>query len=213
MRNTERLRALKSFIQENLCDGREMKAPGKNYDIREVRYTEPKCHIGWTPTRPDMDSDGSIMTACPGILIMPSQGNAYLPETRERDRADGVRRSKQFGDTLSVSILLAVYEPGIRMPGYMDENGVIDADLIKEGTEQGLMTLIDWMDDTVDVLMKYRSIPHTDLILNEETVIRSMYTEGGFVVDKRPVFYGFVNCEFKGHTSYAMNDVVADLLK
>ena len=70
-------------------------------------------------------------------------------------------RPPELGQTLAVSILFGVYEPGIRLAGYV-ENG--DIALLEEGTEQGLFTLLDWMDDCMALLLKEKRVPGTDSV-------------------------------------------------
>ena len=71
--------------------------------------------------------------------------------------------------------------------------------LIKEGTEEGLFTLLDWMDDCKEALLRDEEIPNTDLMVDKETVITSLYSDQNYVVDRRPLFYGFVSVTFNGY--------------
>ena len=176
-----------------------MKAPGERNDIRDVREQEPRCFLAWQPTRPDRSGfrESDPFSVCPSILIMPNAGHFKYVEERRFDRYKGIHRPQELGDTLNVSILFSVYEPGVRLPGFKDDNGNVDMTRIIEGTEQGLFTLLDWMDDLQQALLATKIIPHSDLFLSEETGVRSLYTDQSFVVDKRPIYYGFINVEFK----------------
>lgn len=201
MRTRERLCALEKWVYENLCRGREMKAPGENFDITQIRRQEPCVYIGWQPMHPDesgMLQSGSPWV-CPGITIMPAPSYAKRVEEKRFDRYNGVARPKELGQTLCVDMLFAVYEPGIRLPGFIesadDPNG-LDMTRLVEGTRSGIFTLYDWMDDCISKLLADMYIPHSDLFLHEEQLVSSLYTDQSFVVDKRPIYYGFVKAEF-----------------
>lgn len=218
MRTTERLRKLKAWIEKELCAGRMMKAPGPDMDITKIIRQEPKCYLGWQPARPDtsgfMGSDP--VNVCPGILVMPNAAHAKYVDEKRFDRYSGVHRPAELAQTFSVSILFSVYEPGVRLPGFIDsaesEEG-LDMRLLMEGTEEGLMTLVDWMDDCVQKLLGQRFIPQSDLFLKEASLAYSLYTDQSYVVDKRPIYYGFVNADFSCYADEGTNSVLDELLK
>ena len=149
MRTVERLQGLKAWAEKNLCKGRTMKAPAANMNIGEIVRQEPRCYLAFAPSR--MDSTGILqedpISVCPGIIIMPNPAYAKYMEEKRFDRYNNVHRPSLMGSHLSVSILFSVYEPGVRLPGFidsMDEHGKgLDMSLIMEGTEQGLFTLLD----------------------------------------------------------------------
>ncbi|MCE5342210.1 MAG: hypothetical protein LLF96_01290 [Eubacteriales bacterium] len=209
MRTSERLRLLKEWVQKELCDGRSMKAPGVKMAIGDIRRQEPKCYIGWTPRRPDgtVGSETDPLSVAPGILIMPNPSKAKFMEEKRFDRYNDVHRPKELGQTLAVSILFSVYEPGTRLLGFMDsmKDGAMDMSLITEGTEEGVLTLFNWMDDCMEKLLGQKFIPHTDLFVNEESLYYALYTDQSYVVDRRPLFYGFVNVEFGCYTEESAN--------
>lgn len=215
MRTTERLKALKNWAYKNLCEGRIMKAPAPNMDVAKIVRKEPKVYLAWAPSR--MDKSGTLKeeptNVIPGIIIMPNQSYAKYTEEKRFDRYNNVHRSQEMGQHLSVSMLFSVYEPGIRLPGFVDsadENGQgLDISLIEEGTEQGLFTLMDWMDDCLECLLRDRMIPNTDLALEESTMEYSLYTDQSYVVDRRPIYYGFINVSFAG---YANEGAYGDIL-
>ena len=123
-------------------------------------------------------------------------------EEKRFDRYNNVHRPQEMGQHLAVSILFSVYEPGVRLPGFVDSVGEkgagLDTSLILEGTEQGLFTLMNWMDDCMEKLLGQKMIPKTDLFVQEDTVTYSLYTDQSYVVDRRPIYYGFVNVVFGG---------------
>ena len=211
MRTVERLLGLKRWAEVNLCTGRVMKAPAPNNNIGEIVRQEPRCYLGYAPQRED--STGVFRedpaSVCPGIIIMPNHAYAKYMEEKRFDRYNNVHRPSMLGSHLAVSILFSVYEPGTRLSGFidsMDEHGQgLDMSLIMEGTEQGLFTLLDWMDDCKEGLLRDKMIPGTDLTVEEETMTYSMYTDQSYVVDRRPIFYGFVNVTFNGYADQGAN--------
>lgn len=217
MRTTERLRAIKQWAYENLCKGREMKAPAPNGDITKIVRQEPKVYLGWSPTRADKTglAGDCPLTVYPGILIMPGAAYAKYVEEKRFDRNNGVNRAQELGQGLSVNILFGVYEPGIRLPGFIESanhpNG-LDMSRIMEGTEEGLFTLVDWMDDCISGLLAAKFIPHSDLFLDEASMIYSLYTDQSYVVDKRPLFYGFVNAKFNCYADDRNNSGIEQYL-
>lgn len=218
MRTRQRLEGLKKWITAELCEGREMKAPGTNMDIGQIVSQEPRCYLAWAPSR--IDSTGQVRedpaSICPGIIVMPNHSYAKYMEEKRFDRYNNVHRPPDMGQHLSVSLLFSVYEPGIRLPGFVDsvgENGHgLDMSLIMEGTEQGLFTLVDWMDDCMEGFLRDRAIPETDLYLEENTMTYGLYTDQSYVVDRRPIYYGFVNTTFGCYAEEGVNSVVRGLL-
>lgn len=218
MRTVERLKGLKKWMQTNLCDGREYTAPGPGMNIAEIVTQEPQCYIGWSPAR--MNAAGQLqddpVSVCPGILIMPNQAFAKYMEEKRFDRYNNVHRPALLGSHLAVSILFSIYEPGIRLPGFVDSIGSsgegLDISLILEGTEQGVFTLLDWMDDCKEALLRDKMIPNTDLTVEEETITYSLYTDQKYVVDRRPIYYGFINVSFNGYADQGANPSTLEYL-
>lgn len=218
MRFTERLSGLKAWAYKELCEGRTMKAPAENMDIGTINRQEPTVYLAWAPAR--MDKAGNLkevpLSTVPGILIMPNQTYAKYMEEKRFDRYNGVHRPQEMGQHLAVSILFSVYEPGVRLPGFVDsvgEKGMgLDPSLILEGTEQGLFTLMSWMDDCMEKLLGQKMIPKTDLFVQEDTVTYSLYTDQSYVVDRRPIYYGFVNVVFGCHVNEEYNPDIEKLL-
>lgn len=211
MRTSERLRELKNWIQKELCNGRVMKTPAPDFDLTKIVRQEPRCYIGWPPTR--ADETGNIITdpvnVCPGISIMPRQRHGKYVEEKRFDRYNDVHRSQELGSQFPVDMLFSVYEPGIRLPGFIETG---EMKLLEEGTETGILTLYDWMDDCVEKLLGTRMIPGTDLFVIAESVTSSMYTDQSFIVDRRPVYYGFVTVTFNGYANEQNNDEIRKLL-
>lgn len=221
MRTRQRMLGLKNWITKELCEGRVMKAPAPNMNIGEIARQEPKCYLGWAPSR--LDQTGRIMeeypvSVCPGIIVMPNQAYAMYMEEKRFDRYNKVHRPIQLGQHFAASILFSVYEPGIRLPGFIDSVGEkgqgLDMSLIVEGTEEGLLTLMDWMDDCKEALLRDMSIPGTDLFLdkNDDAMTYSLYTDQSYVVDRRPIYYGFINVDFSCYVETGANSTINDLL-
>lgn len=218
MRFSERLTGLKNWTYKELCKGRVMKAPAENMDIGTINRQEPTVYLAWAPAR--MDKAGNLkeipLSTVPGILIMPNQTYAKYMEEKRFDRYNNVQRPQEMGQHLAVSILFSVYEPGVRLPGFVDSVGEkgagLDTSLILEGTEQGLFTLMNWMDDCMEKLLGQKMIPKTDLFVQEDTVTYSLYTDQSYVVDRRPIYYGFVNVVFGCHVNEGYNPDIEKLL-
>lgn len=218
MRTRERLAGLKKWIEKELCEGREMKAPAPDMNITEIKRQKPSCYLGWAPSR--TDETGHITevpySTTPGILVMLNPAYAKYVEEKRFDRYNDVHRSPKMGQHMAVSILFSVYEPGVRMPGFVasaHETGEgMDMSLLMEGTEQGLFTLYDWLDDCKEKLLRDKSIPETDLYVEEETITYSPYTDQSYIVDKRPIYYGFVNVSFQCYADEGNNGKVKGLL-
>jgi hypothetical protein len=218
MRTSERLRGLKAWVDQTLCEGREMKTPAPDGDITRIERQRPKCYLAWYPTRPDQTGrmEANPANACPGILIMPNASKVKDMEEKGFDRYNKVYRPQELGQELSVSILFSVYEPGIRLPGFIDSADSpegLDMSLIQEATEEGLLTLLDWMDDCKEALLNAGHIPKTDLFVREESAVYSLYTDQSFVMDKRPIFYGFVNVIFGCYADAGVNPNVNQYLE
>lgn len=218
MRFSERWRGLKKWVYETLCEGRDMKAPAPNMDIGIINRQEPQVYLAWAPSR--MDDAGNILelpqTVVPGIVIMPNQTYAKYMEEKRFDRYNNIHRPQEMGQHLSATILFSVYEPGVRLPGFIDSVGEkgqgTDTKLILEGTEQGFMTLMNWMDDCMEALLGQKLIPKTDLSVQEDTVTYSLYTDQSYVVDRRPIYYGFVNVVFGCYAEEGHNPEIDRLL-
>lgn len=218
MRFSERLTGLKNWTYKELCKGRMMKAPAENMDIGTINRQEPPVYLAWAPAR--VDKAGNLkeipLSTVPGILIMPNQTYAKYMEEKRFDRYNNVHRPQEMGQHLAVSILFSVYEPGVRLPGFVDSVGEkgagLDTSLILEGTEQGLFTLMNWMDDCMEKLLGQKMIPKTDLFVQEDTVTYNLYTDQSYVVDRRPIYYGFVNVVFGCHVNEGYNPDIEKLL-
>ena len=218
MRFSERLIGLKNWTYLELCKDREMKAPAEKMDIGVIHTQEPTVHLAWAPAR--VDKAGNLqeipLSTVPGILVMPNQAYAKYMEEKRFDRYNNIHRPKEMGQHLAVTILFSVYEPGIRLPGFVDSIGEkgagLDTSLILDGTEQGLLTLVNWMDDCMGKLLGQKMIPKTDLFVDEETVTYSLYTDQNYVVDRRPLYYGFVNVIFGCYANEDVNPEIEQYL-
>lgn len=218
MRTTERLRGLKAWTIENLCKGRELKAPADNMDLTKIVRREPGCYIGWAPSR--SNDKGLFLTGenivCPAITIMPRSAYAKYTEGKRFDYANGVVRPMDMAQHLAVDMLFSVYEPGTRQPGFVqsgkDTGEGLDATLLADGTEQGLFTLTNWMDDAMEKLLERKMIPGTDLYMEEETMTYSLYYDQSYIVDKRPIYYGFVSLSFMCYVEEGQNPEVEKYL-
>lgn len=220
MRTRQRLEGLKAWVQRELCAGREMKAPVDWGDMTKFVKQEPRCYLGWPPMYPDRSGKPSLDAAdpknvCPGIQIMPYFGYAKYVEEQRFDRYNKVHRPQEMGQDFRVQLLFSVWEPGIRLPGFADSTeGPNGYDLTKlmEGTEQGIFTLVDWMDDCLEMLLAAKIVPGTDLFLVDQNTTYTLFTDESWLVDKRPLYYGFVTLAFKGYANEKPYSEIDDLL-
>ena len=214
MRTWERLSKMRDFLQREICDDREYKCPvpqtGANgqYGPQIIDFTrdKPRVFIGFQPMNPNEPGradPSDPFSVCPAITIMPSPSYARYVEEKRFDRYNKFHRTQDMGQGCVVQILFSIYEPGVRHPGFAEglESGEPDMSLMKDGTDAGLMTLFNWMDDAIELLLRERGVPGTDLILEDDTLIDSLFTDQSYVVDRRPLYYGFLNVEFKGFAS------------
>lgn len=212
MRSFERLKRTKEFFERELCAGREFKVPvpatGQNGqygpDIKNFTYGEPRVFICWQPMKPNEPGrydPSDPFSVCPAITIMPGRGYVRYVQEHRFDRYQNIHRSQEMGQSVCMTLLFSVYEPGIRMPGFVDglEAGGADMALLTDGTEAGVETLLNWMDDAKELLLRWRTIPHTDLTLEDDNFMYSLFTDQEYIVDRRPLYYGFLTVEFKGH--------------
>lgn len=214
MRTWERLRKMQQWLHDELCTGREYKCPtpqtgqNGNYgpDITDMRMAEPRVFLAWQPARSDEPGKAdasSLYSICPSITIMPCASSVrYTPEHRF-DRYNKVSRSQDMGQSLVVQLLFSIYEPGVRMPGFVDSlrGSSPDMSLFRDGTEPGLETLVNWMDDAMELILRERTVPGTDLMLEDDNFMYSLFSDQSYIVDRRPIYYGFLNVEFKGYAS------------
>lgn len=196
MRTFERLKALKKWTYNTICAGREMKAPGQN--IADIVRQEPQVRIVFDPARPTQKGLMELESVTPGILLMLNRGNGKYEEERRFDRYNGVRRPQSLGQQFSVSALFSVYEPGVRQRGFVDswEAGNPDYSLVTEATEQGLETVLNWMDEMRQNLINSHIIPGTDMTVNDESICYELFSDQNYNTDKRPIYYGFVHVVF-----------------
>lgn len=217
MRTAERMQKLRDWIYSELCQGREMKTPAKNGDITKICRQEPKCYIGYFPMRPDSSEDAPEDPAnvAPSILIMPCTGYTKYAEKKPDDRTYHVNRLRSYQQNFSVQVLFTVFEDGLRQPGFIEkaQAGAYDMSLIREGTEEGLFTLWNWMDELERKLLGLKVIPGTDLYLDEDTMNFGMYADQKYLTDNRPIYQGIVAMTFLGYAEEATNQQINDLLR
>lgn len=210
MRTYERLRKMQAWFEKELCEGRDMKVPVPTQNppyapnITDFTRGEPRVFLAYQPMKPDEPGKADRSdpySVCPAITIMPIVAPARYVQEKRFDRYQKVHRPQEMGQSLTVQILFSVYEPGIRYPGFADgmDAKQPDMSLLKDGTEAGVQTLFDWMDDCIELLLRERTVPGTDLVLEDDSLTYSLYTDQAYVVDRRPLYYGFVNAEFKGY--------------
>lgn len=216
MRTRQRLLAIKNWADSVLCEGKLYKAPSADYDVTKMTWQRPQVFVAWQPRR--LDSSGMVSTpvnVVPSITIMPVSAYGQYVEEKRFDRFNNVHRAQEMGQGLNVDMLFTLYEPGVRLSGFTEqyeETGKIDVSKITEGTEEGLFTLTDWMDEAMEWLLGHKFIPDSDLFLDETKLVYSLYTDQSYVVDKRPLFYGFVRACFNGYSRDGKEEIVDNIL-
>ncbi len=216
MLTTERLKKLQVFVYKNLCQGRQMKTPAKDGDMGTILRDEPKCYVGYYPMRPDtsgFENSEAINTA-PSILILPSGGYVKNQEEQRFDRYNNVHRPKSMGQSLTIQVLFTVYEDGVRLPGFIDkiEKGEFDISLIREGTDEGLSVLLNWMDEFNSLLLNTKFIPETDMFVNDSQSDYGLWSDQKFIQDTRPLYHGICGVTFQCHAD-EYNPEIENLLK
>ena len=113
MTTRQRLEALEKWAEERLCRGREYKSPDPDGDITRVKLTEPKVYLGWFPGRgPRTEDWEEAPNEAPGILIAPGTTCGQKVEVRRFDENSRVRRPPELGQTVQISMMFCIYEPG-----------------------------------------------------------------------------------------------------
>lgn len=195
---------MKAWLYEELCKGRQMKAPVNRNDVTDLTTTEPSVFLAWMPTHPNNPGarpSNDPLSVVPAITIMPMPSRVSYVEEKRFDRYNNIRRPKNMGQSVMVDVMMSVYDPGIRMPGFVEsvQTGKGDMTLLKDATEEGFFTLLDWMDDLMQLILRVRHVPGTDLILEDDKCVYSLYADQIWVKDLRPYYVGFVRIEFSGY--------------
>ena len=219
MQTYDRLEALKKWTFKTVCAGRKMKAEPPNRDITEYRDpVEPAVFIAYAPKRFDY-SEGNLIeqpaSVAPSITIMPDFSNVKFVEPQRFDQYKGVHRPQDYGQQLNVQMLFTVYEDDIRLPGFVDqylEDGTFDLSLLKEGTQEGLRTLMDWMDEFKKALLTQKTIPDSDMTLNEANFVYGMRADQKYITDNRPLYYGLCLANFYCVAEEGQNEELSALL-
>ena len=107
MRSRQRLLGLKAWAENELCRGRQMKAPGAN--VIDIVRQEPRVFLFAAPTRPDFTGrlPEDPVSVTPSIIIMPNPSKVKDMEEKRFDRYNKVYRPNELGQTLAVQCSLA----------------------------------------------------------------------------------------------------------
>ena len=220
MRTAERLIKLQSWVFDVCCKDRKLKVPPPGQDITKYRdRVVPSVFLNFMPMRPDQTialANVNPLNAAPSITLLIDNSMAKYMEDKRFDTYNNVHRNKTFGQTLNIQALFTVYEDGVRLPGFIEKVEAnpedFDMTLIKEGTQEGLFTLLNWMDDYKDSLIAAKLIPGTDMYVNEESIVYTLREDQKYPSDNRPLFYGVVNVSFNCYSEHKDNPDLRALL-
>ena len=218
MRTYARLDALKKWTFDTVCKGRRMKQEPPERDITKYKEpVEPQVYIAYTPKRLDETGDLEVQlrSMAPCIVIMPTASYVEYMMPKRFDQYNGIHRPREYGQQLNVQVLFAVYEDDLRLPGFVDkyeQTREFDLTLLREGTQEGLQTLLDWMDEYREALLVQECIPGCDLILDRENFVYGMRSDQKYISDNRPLYYGLCDIGFNCVSETAVNPEVAAIL-
>jgi len=221
MRTAERLVTLQEWTYNACCKGRKMKTPPPNQDITKyLDKREPSIFLNFMPMRAEQDRSIAGVnppSVAPSITLLLDNSMGKYMEDKRFDTYNKVHRQKVFGQQFNVQALFSVYEDGVRQPGFIDRVEAnpedFDMSLIREGTREGLFTLLNWMDDYRDALIATKVIPNSDMYVNEESIIYTLREDQKYPSDNRPMFYGVVNVSFNCYSEHqAINEEIRSIL-
>lgn len=207
MLTSARIEAVRAWCEEELCNGRTMKSPGKGGKATEVQYVKPRAFAGFQPRRRGREQE--MFSVAPSITIMLAPSQAMRDREKRFDKYSGIHRANELGATMALQFLFTVYEPGDRNEDFAQTGSYDD---IEEPGAMGYYLLLDWMDELRELLMGVGTIPKTDLAVNTGEVYYAPFMSENTVVDRRPVYNGFVTAEFNTYVGGAPNERVRDLL-
>jgi hypothetical protein len=205
----ERLEALKAWVYENVCKGKEMKTPGA--DDATTQTAEPRCFVGTYPHRLNADGAPEPYNTAPSILIVPTPSYAMLVKEERFDRYANIKREQQMGGQLSVEFILAVYDPGTRNE-YAQESG--KASDIADNGDDGFYTMTDWQDELKEKLLGVKQMPGTDLFVWPASIGYGPHMVQDSMKDDWPLYLGYVTLTLGHYATEAegMNDALAQIL-
>ncbi len=217
MRTSTRLKAMQKWVFKELCEGRKMKTPAPDGDITQIVKQEPQVFVGWMPMRSDKTvySRDDFPNVVPSITLMPAPSYVRHMEEHRFDRYDHINRMNELSQQLTVQVLFQIYEDGVRLPGFVGKaksGQGMDMSLIQEGSLEGLSTLEDWISEFKYKLLGERTIPGTDMFLDEESATYALFSDEKYIADLRPIFVGMVNVTFYCFTERKVNDKIRKLL-
>lgn len=205
---TERLLALKEFVYETVCKGKQFKTQGFNErggaDDYKVEYKEPEVFIGLYPRNKNRNSNerNDPSRVAPSVLIIPRLNYSGKFKEARFDNYEGINRSKEIAGVFSVQFLFCMYDTGKRNA---DTSITRKAEDIEDNTEQAVLNLIGWIEELSKQIMGLSQIPNTDLFVYKDSVCWSTLNSDDSVADHRPLYYGYLTVSF-GHKTNKVND-------
>ena len=220
MRTATRLLKLQEWTYEKVCKGRTMKCPPPGMDITKYNPpVEPSVFVGYAPMRKDetgtFEKQDPLYVAPAITLMLDSSAAAYM-EDKRFDRYNNVHRPKAYGQQVNIQALFSVYEDGVRLPGFLERVEAdpedFDISLIKEGTQEGFLLLLNWMDDFKNALLETTYIPGTDMLVNDESIVYTLREDQKYMTDNRPMYNGFVNVQFMCYVERGQNKEIKRII-
>lgn len=183
----QRLRGLKKWLNENACQGREMKAQCK--DDLVVVYREPYVKLLLFT---DAEGVPEAEQGAPCILILMKESGTRDMEQRF-DRYNDLKRPKLMAGMLSIQLVFVTYDPGHRTEE-SQENQKYDE--IQANEEEAYLAVLDWAEETMNKLIEMGTVPGTDLMVSETDLRCGPMMQYGTLLDRRPLYYAVVEGVF-----------------
>lgn len=205
MTNSERMKALQKWVFAQVCQGKSMKTPSD--DDMTPATAEPKCFIGNYPQR--LTENESQYNVAPSIVLVNGLSRGKEMDEARFDRYAGIKRPQELGATLAVQFVCVTYDPGNRNEDAQESGSPDD---VTYDADEGYLTLLDWLEEIERALLGVKAIPETDLFVWESSVKWSPLMVQDSVADRRPLYYGYVTCEFGHYANENVNPAVQAIL-
>ncbi len=183
------LQALKDWVFQQVCKGKEMKAQGEN--ALEIVTREPKCFLQSPPRIKNNESaQEADSRAAPCVVIVMRKAGV---RGRERNEEDNQISEARRG-FLEVQLLFVTYDPGHRTAESQEKSAY---EKINDNTEEAVKTVLIWAEETMNKLIRAGSIPGTGWAVEKNTWEYGMLAdETGYLADRWPLYYAALSGTF-----------------